>query len=478
MHDRWDDLLDQMTGEMPGADSLRESGPRVSRSMIARVLTRVMLAAGPITRGDLARGEMLLRPSTLAAGTVAKAIDSLLRVRLLREPDEPRRGTPGRPTSPLVLNGSDWMLVGIHVDQSSPETDELTGVLCGLDRVPIDQFGPYSVPRSQDEDLTQLVDGLLEVYGQLTQHLPAPLERSCRDEVVLGVGVELGGQLHEGHVVLATHSGWRDIPLHETLSQKIGVPVVLENDTNALALHYYYSRCFTSLDAALVSVFYKGVGGALILDGRPYRGSRGLAPEPGHLTVEHAGEDHEKCGAEGGFAAPCACSEPDRPRYGHVDALATPKRIEAELGGRSLREATSASRLRGGQLLAPEAQVLSRAGRALGRGLAQLANITNPGQVLLRLPQPLAEAAPQSSGAEYLAAAEGALDEAFSTAASDARSGKRHLEVQGYTNSQAASEGALAAATTVLDRFLEHARGRHGHPLAAPRAQAAMTSKA
>ena len=62
---------------------------------------------------------------------------------------------------------------------------------------------------------------------------------------------------------------------------------MVENDVNALAIHGYYERSFKGLDVALVTVFRQGVGGALILNGRMYRGIRGMAPEPGHLAVEY-----------------------------------------------------------------------------------------------------------------------------------------------------------------------------------------------
>ena len=89
-------------------------------------------------------------------------------------------------------------------------------------------------------------------------------------------------------------------------------------------------------------------------------------------------------------------------------------------------------------------------------------NLLNPGQIILRLPEALATPMPQSSGAEYLAAVESEVDGAYSTGPDDARNGHHLLTVQGYADDRVAYDGAVAAATTVFNAFVEHARGRDG----------------
>ena len=260
------------------------------------------------------------------------------------------------------------------------------------------------------------------------------------------------------------------------------VPVVVENDVNALAIHGYWARSFEGIDVAVVAVLRLGVGGALILNGRMYRGINGMAPEPGHLAVEFPQDCPGFAGRRpsqdaGGFTFDdeCMCSIETRKIYGHVDAVATPGRIQGELAARrpgtkvSFEEAAQASRTEldedtGQELVSEEAKVIRRAGRGLGRGLAQMINILNPGQFVLYLPKPLAEAAPMSSGALYLEAAEHEINNAYSTGPSDARGGKGRLTIHSYADDDIAEQGAVAAATTVFNAFTEHARGRDGCP--------------
>jgi hypothetical protein len=107
-----------------------------------------------------------------------------------------------------------------------------------------------------------------------------------------------------------------------------------------------------------------------------------------------------------------------------------------------------------------------RAGRGLGRGLAHIINIVNPGQLVLLLPGPLAFPAPGSSGTDYMEAVEREIDNAYSTGPRDARGGEGHirLTVHSYADDNIAYEGAVAAATTAFNAFTEHARGFDGCP--------------
>jgi hypothetical protein len=112
--------------------------------------------------------------------------------------------------------------------------------------------------------------------------------------------------------------------------------------------------------------------------------------------------------------------------------------------------------------LSPAATVFREAGTGLGRGLEAMINIVNPGDLMLRLPRVLAAAKPQTSGAQYLSAVENAVNEAFSTGALDARNGKQRLSVEAVDDNQVPRYGAIAAASTVLNAFLDHAHERDG----------------
>ena len=140
--------------------------------------------------------------------------------------------------------------------------------------------------------------------------------------------------------------------------------------------------------------------------------------------------------------------------------MVTPERIRLELGTDDVAAAAEEQLVDVDERLTTAASVFRRAGTGLGRGLAALANIANPGRIHLILPPAFADALPGSAGSAYLAAAEAALNDAFSTAPRDARAGQARLTVTSLPVEKIAEDGANAAAACVLDAFIEHARGR------------------
>ena len=471
-HELWDDLLQRMS----------ESGG--SPTMLGQVLFRVALANEPVSRSAISKGRMLFRPATLAVGTVKKATDGLVRENLLAEEGTLSGAQPGPPAAALRL-GSEWAIIGIHIDQQHDGPDALAGIVCGLDRKPLTEMVVGEVPRKGDDhDLSRLSEEIYKLTKALLQELDGPRK-------FLGVGVEIGGHVWRGIVQDSVHAGWsRQVDLQKTLADVLGdipelkgVPGTAENDVNALAVHGYYERSFgqeagKEPDIVLLAVLRQGVGGALILDDRTYHGVHGMAPEPGHLDVEYPEDDPAWRPPDAPspakartFADGCLCSTADRGKYGHLDTLAVPARIEGELAALkgekvSLAKAAAAPRLLPSDerslMASDEAVVLRRAGRALGRAIAHMINTLNPSQIVLRLPEALAKPAAGSSAKEYLDAAESEIDRAYSTGPADARGQHSLLHIQSYVEEQVARDGAIAAATTVFNAFIEHAYGRDG----------------
>ncbi len=104
---------------------------------------------------------------------------------------------------------------------------------------------------------------------------------------LLGVGVCVPGSVDDQAVGTcnAPTLGWQAMPVGERLRRRLKLPVLLENDVNALAVaERLYGRGRTHRDF-LVLTIGRGVGAAIVADGRVYRGARGGAGEFGHFPV-------------------------------------------------------------------------------------------------------------------------------------------------------------------------------------------------
>jgi predicted NBD/HSP70 family sugar kinase/transcriptional regulator with XRE-family HTH domain len=118
---------------------------------------------------------------------------------------------------------------------------------------------------------------------------------------LLGVGVVLAGIVEPvtGNVIFAPDlkDSWTSIPLQGMLQEKIDpdLAVVVENDANALATREYLRN---GDDHIIVLLISRGVGGSILVNGKPLHGAESAGGELGHITVEPEGKAC-RCGRDG-----------------------------------------------------------------------------------------------------------------------------------------------------------------------------------
>lgn len=107
-----------------------------------------------------------------------------------------------------------------------------------------------------------------------------------------GIGVGAPGFVDyaRGHIYsLANVAGWEGVNLAERMEQRFGVPVRVDNDANAMAAGECAFGAGCTYRHAVFITLGTGVGGALWLDGRLYRGAHSMAGEIGHMCIDRWG---------------------------------------------------------------------------------------------------------------------------------------------------------------------------------------------
>lgn len=109
------------------------------------------------------------------------------------------------------------------------------------------------------------------------------------DPVAVGVGIP--GVVHEGKVLTVPNlANWHErVDLGGELTKRLDVPVALGNDANVGLLGEWVAGAAKGARNVLGLWMGTGIGGGLILDGRPFNGSRGAAGEIGHVIVREGG---------------------------------------------------------------------------------------------------------------------------------------------------------------------------------------------
>ncbi len=93
----------------------------------------------------------------------------------------------------------------------------------------------------------------------------------------------------EGNVIRAENIGWRDVPLRRCLMQAFGLPVAVETDVFCGALFEARRGQARESASALYVAVGTGIGHALIIDGRVWRGAAGGANALGHMVIDRNG---------------------------------------------------------------------------------------------------------------------------------------------------------------------------------------------
>lgn len=117
--------------------------------------------------------------------------------------------------------------------------------------------------------------------------------------------------------VSASNLGWEDVGLRQMLSDRLGVPVWVENDAQAAAVAEMHDGACKGAECALYLTLGTGIGGAMIVDGKPYRGANHFGAEFGHMIIRPDGPR-------------CACG-----RRGCLEYYASAGALKRMSGGRT-----------------------------------------------------------------------------------------------------------------------------------------------
>jgi predicted NBD/HSP70 family sugar kinase len=225
----------------------------------------------PISRAEIARETRLQR------STVSAIVEDLELEGLVEEIGE-GESTGGRRPTLLRLRTKEPIALGVSLTPTrmTVATSDLSGRFVEEREFPSE--------RASQATINNIIAAVREL--------------SNRTGGIEGVGISLPGLVDPatGTAIYIPYFKWRDIPFAESISSAVGLPVVIDNDANSVALaELWFGRPEVSdaRDFILVLVA-EGVGTGIVFDGQIYRGQRGAAGEFGHMVI--------------GTHAPVACS--------------------------------------------------------------------------------------------------------------------------------------------------------------------------
>ncbi|UQX88272.1 ROK family protein [Jatrophihabitans telluris] len=300
-----------------------------------------------LTRADV------VRVSGLSRATANQRLDALIAGGLVTT-EEPASSTGGRPAGLFAFNRTRGVLLVADIGATAMRL-----ALCDLSG---------SVLTEVEESIA-ISDGPVAVLKVVGEHLTTLLHRTGHASGdVMGIGVDVPGPVDfaTGRVVSPPiMTGWDRFDIPGWFTGTYDCPVVVDKDVNAMAVGEHRFS-FPDVSHMMMLKVGTGVGSGLIAAGKVHRGADGAAGDIGHIQLNLPDER--------GSEPLCRCGN-----YGCVEAYAGGWAMARDLreAGKDVHTVDDVLRfLQTGDVTAQ--QLLRRAGRILGRAVADAVNLFNP----------------------------------------------------------------------------------------------------
>ncbi len=198
----------------------------------------------------------------------------------------------------------------------------------------------------------------------------------------VGFGIPALIDRREGRAVMAVNLPLADIVFAEVMTERLGLPVFVDNDANLAVLAEHRRGAAVGCTEVVMLTIGTGIGGGLVLGGQLYRGAVGAGAELGHTVIDLNGP-------------PC---QGNCPNFGCVEAMASGTALAREatrIAGERPASALAAALADGQALLGPlvtelaydgdaaALEVLELVGTRLGVAIANFVNVFNPQVVVI-----------------------------------------------------------------------------------------------
>jgi len=332
--------------------------PGSKNATLKRHIIRICIESGSSSIADLSA------KINASVPTVTKLIGELISDGFLQ--DLGKQGTAGgrRPTI-YGLNPTAGYFIGVDIARQHFHI-----AICDFKGELIDFI----------QDIEFVLKDNPESFRSLCKMIEASVsKRGLEWKQVLGVGVSLSGRVNPEKGYSLTYFVSEDLPLKDFLEKELDVPVSIENDSRAMAYGEYLTQVKNEKNVIFINLSW-GLGMGMILEGRLYYGRSGFSGEIGHFPI--LGNDLLcRCGKKGCLETGASGSALHRMMIERLEKGQTSslQKIFREKGDVSLDDILEA--VDNEDVLAIDG--IADIGESLGRGIAGIINIFNPGLVII-----------------------------------------------------------------------------------------------
>jgi predicted NBD/HSP70 family sugar kinase len=244
---------------------------KVNRTAIIEAL----IEHGPISRREI--GVL----TGLSPATVNRLTGNLIQEDLVTQHGQ-EASTGGRPSILLRYTGSSRVVAGMQIrhDRASGILVDFDGVIIHSEECPFDIAAAGGVDQVGQQTIR--LEKTIELFDSLIA-TAARLGSPC-----LSIGVAVPGVVQEpdGRLGSIPELGWPEVALGGILRERTSIPVIIENDANALAVGELHRGAAQGVSNLVAIVLETGLGTGIITNGKLYRGHAAQAGEIGYMLMD------------------------------------------------------------------------------------------------------------------------------------------------------------------------------------------------
>lgn len=238
----------------------------LNRSLVLRLIRRLKISSRAI----------IAKETGLKQATITNIVNDLIQWGLVRESGI-IDGEKGRRSIGLTLTNKKYKVIGVKLTRKyfSIGIFDLFGSINNFENVPINRK-----------------EGAEVALKIMVKYINKLLNNSSGNKII-GLGLAIPGPFFKTEnriAVMSDFPGWENVNLQERMESIFGIPIFIEQDANAGVLAEWLSRPHHKLAGTMVyiSVGY-GVGAGIIIEGKLFYGSLGIAGEIGHMSINYKG---------------------------------------------------------------------------------------------------------------------------------------------------------------------------------------------
>ena len=220
--------------------------------------------------GVCSRAE-LAKETGLTQASISKIISSLIDCDVVREVGS-ISGELGRRSKGIVLNAGKYKVVGVKISRRSFSV--------GIFDIGGNNYGAYTEPIEPGTPVVESIAKIRMAIEIRTDNTP--------DIMAIGVAVPGPYLKKEGRIAMMSEtSGWENISLYDAFSNIQDLPIFIEHDANSAAIAEWWfgkQKCGEGVMVYLLAD--EGIGAGVVVDGRVFTGSQGIAGEIGHISLD------------------------------------------------------------------------------------------------------------------------------------------------------------------------------------------------